>query len=61
MRRVWILVVCLTVSSFAAAEDLSQTGVNTQTAAVAKQISSELLDAVQNSNEGHPSCELTDR
>jgi tetratricopeptide (TPR) repeat protein len=52
MRRVWILVVCLTVPSFAAAQDSSKKEVDAQTAAVTKQITSELLTAVQHSNVG---------
>jgi tetratricopeptide (TPR) repeat protein len=50
MRRVWTIVVCLTFSSFAAAQDSSQKRDNAQTDALARQISSELLSAVQHSN-----------
>src|SRR3954467_7361887 len=52
MRRVWIVAVCLTFSSFAAAQDSSQKRDNVQTDALAKQISSALLSAVQHSNIG---------
>jgi tetratricopeptide (TPR) repeat protein len=52
MRQVWIIVVCLTFSSFAAAQDSSQRRGDTQADALAKQISSELLGAVQHSNVG---------
>jgi tetratricopeptide (TPR) repeat protein len=52
MRRVWIIAVCLTLSSLAAAEDSSQKRDNVQTDANAKQIISALLSAVQHSDPG---------
>lgn len=52
MRRAWITVVCLTFLCFAAAQDSSQKR-DPQTDALAKQISSELLSAVQHSNAGN--------
>ncbi|MFZ0479184.1 MAG: hypothetical protein WAL71_08540, partial [Terriglobales bacterium] len=51
MRRVWIIVVCLTFSCFAAAQDSSRKS-DPQTDALAKQILSELYGAVQHSNAG---------
>ena len=52
MRQAWITVVCLTFLCFAAAQDSSQKR-DPQTDALAKQISSELLSAVQHSNAGN--------
>lgn len=53
MRRVWMIVVCLTFSSFVAAEDPTTQRKDTpQTDALAKQITSELFDAVQHSDVG---------
>ena len=52
MRRAWITVVCLVCSCFAAAQDSSQKR-DPQTDALAKQISTELLSAVQHSNAGN--------
>jgi tetratricopeptide (TPR) repeat protein len=46
MRRVWITLVCIAFSSFTAAQDSSQKR-DAQTDAAAKQVSSELLSAVQ--------------
>jgi hypothetical protein len=51
MRRVWIIVACLTFSCFAAAQDSSRKS-DPQTDAMAKQILSELYGAVQHSNVG---------
>ncbi len=51
MRRVWVLMVCLSFSSFAAAQDSSQKS-DAQTDAQAKQIISELYSAVQHNNVG---------
>jgi len=51
MRRVWIAAVCITFSSFAATQDSPQKR-DAQTDSLAKQMSSELLSAVQHSNAG---------
>ena len=52
MCRVWITVICLTFSSFAAAQDSSPKRGNAQTDALAIQTSSELSSAVQHTNAG---------
>jgi tetratricopeptide (TPR) repeat protein len=52
MRRVLILVVCLSVSSFTTAQDSSEKGVDPQTEAIAKQLTSELMTAVRHNNAG---------
>lgn len=50
MLRVWFIVVCLTFSLFAAGQNSSRKSDDAQTNAVAKQVSSELLRAVQHSD-----------
>ena len=53
MRQVWMIVVCLTLSFLAAAQDpTTQKSANAQSDALAMQISSELRRAVQHSNIG---------
>src|SRR5205807_4685698 len=51
MRRVWIAVICLVISSFAAAQDSSQKR-DAQTDALAKQTSSDLRNPIQHINVG---------
>src|SRR5690348_13404764 len=52
MRRIWVLVVCLSFPSFAAAQDSLQKR-DEQTDAQAKKIISELYSAVQHHNSGN--------
>jgi len=53
MRREWMIVVCLTFSSFAAAQDPKTQKDNAQVDALAKQMTSELLSAAQHSDTGN--------
>src|SRR5215471_19234619 len=52
MRRVWIIVVCLALSSVAAAQDSSHKAEKAQTDAIVKQMSSELFSVVHHSSAG---------
>jgi tetratricopeptide (TPR) repeat protein len=52
MRRVWMIVVCLTFSFIAAAQDSTKQTRDAQVDALAKQTGSEILDAAQHSNIG---------